>query len=123
MAYTLRFTLAFVLTLLCVVLQYSYIFKASVRAAFPDGNTPPRILQSCVASAKGGKLVGSNRDCQKGEGPVCSVAEPCTPCDRGLSCDVCSASNRGACGFVEGWGPYCDFGGGVVGACRMCCSM
>ena len=104
---------------LLIVLQYSYIFKASVHALFPS--QPRRILTSCIASGKGGKLPGTNRDCQNGEGPVCSQAEPCTPCNEGLSCAQCSPSNFGSCGFVDGYGPYCSFGGNVR-PCTLCCS-
>lgn len=80
----MKFALASLFAVLLVVLQYAYIFKASVWAPFPS--QPRRILQSCLASAKGGKVIGSNRDCLNGEGPVCSKSEPCTPCTEGLSC-------------------------------------
>ena len=104
---------------LLVCLQYGYIFKASVHALFPS--QPTRVLQSCLSSGKGGKVPGSNRDCLSGQGPICSLAEPCTPCTEGLSCALCSPSNFGGCGFVDGYGPYCSFGG-VVRPCLQCCS-
>ena len=80
----MKFALTSLFAFLLVVLQYAYIFKASVWAPFPS--EPRRILQSCLASAKGGKVIGSNRDCLNGEGPICSKSEPCTPCSEGLSC-------------------------------------
>lgn len=35
----------------------------------------------CFYSPKGGKMTESTRDCHYGEKAVCSIAEPCTPCN------------------------------------------
>ncbi len=113
-----KYLLASFFAFLLIVLQFSYILKASVALSHPR-----RTLTSCIASGKGGKLPGSNRDCQNGEGPICSQAEPCTPCDKpdSLSCAKCSPSNLGTCGFVVGYGPYCSVAG-QVRPCTLCCS-
>lgn len=113
--------LALLMTVLCVSLQWAYIFRASVVAAFPD-RAPP-ILLTCLASGKGGKVLGSSRDCGLGQGPVCSREQPCTPCSTGLSCARCSRSNLGDCGFVAGYGPYCSDSAGAVAPCTRCCSL
>ena len=76
----------------------------------------------CVASAKGGKPVGSSRDCQHGEGVFCSKEQPCTPCSQG-GCQACVANSAtsGNCFFEASIGPYCT-DNGVVGPCTKCCS-
>jgi hypothetical protein len=63
-----------------------------------------------VASTKGGKTAGSDRDCAQGQGPFCTWQAPCTPCDAG-GCKRCSNTEFGNCRFVasEDVGPYCAF--------------
>jgi len=111
---------------LLVCVQYGYVLKAAVtaRALAPSGASFPRL--ACVGSAKGGKPVGSRRDCGASQGSECTLAAPCTPCAPGGDCQKCSASVSGACGFIEGRGPYCRFtsprGEAYVAACTKCCS-
>jgi hypothetical protein len=115
---------------LLVVLQWAYVLRAATSAPL---RPPGFVGVDCLASGKGGKAAGSARDCALGQGPDCSLAQPCTPCAasvdaRGLDlsstpCVACSDSNVGDCGFLEGIGPYCDDGTGVVAACTRCCAL
>lgn len=79
----------------------------------------------CIASTKGGKPAGAWRDCWAGEGPMCSLEEPCTPCtDRDIEqCRWCGTYDYTEleCNFVEGVGPYCRFEDGVR-PCEACCT-
>lgn len=112
------------LALLCAVMvavQYAFILQAAARR-LPMGFR----RQDCIASAKGGKPVGSLRDCLEGQGYECTLAEPCTPCSEG-GCQRCSASVVGYCGFMEGYAPYCSYPGveggrAYVAPCTRCCS-
>ena len=95
--------------------------------------------QDCVQSTKGGKLSGSNRDCQMGQGPFCTRevrllnlaggSHDVSLRYRGYffdhwfgfcmqesctpcedgGCRACSATEVGNCQFVESVGPYCRF--------------
>jgi len=124
---------------LCVfiLVQWSYLMIASVviipyqKSSFQN----PKLF-SCVQSTKGGKRYGSNRDCNQGQGPLCTKQKPCTPCDEiplkleswgGYvpaieSCTACSISFRGECGFEEDVGPYCNISG-TIRPCEKCCAM
>ena len=76
----------------------------------------------CVASVKGGKPAGSERDCRNSQGVFCTQDEPCTPCTAG-GCTACPADtpSAGQCYFTAGLGPYCLVDGTAV-ACTKCCS-
>lgn len=77
----------------------------------------------CVNSAKGGKRVGSTRDCTRGQGFECTSSEPCTPCEADGGCVSCStAPGRSRCFFLQGVGPYCLYGGNITKPCTQCCS-
>jgi hypothetical protein len=105
------------LAAVAVAVQYAYVFSAATVL-------PPRsglVRADCFASAKGGKVAPSARDCGGGQGAFCTRAQPCTPCASDGGCVSC-ANSTGACGFLDGVGPYCDFGGGTVGPCTLCCS-
>lgn len=109
---------------LLVAVQYGYVLKATVTAcALALGPTFPRL--ACTGSAKGGKPVGSRRDCGAGQGSECTLAQPCTSCAAG-GCQGCSDAVTGACGFIDGRGPYCSYtsakGEAYVAACTKCCS-
>lgn len=117
------------MAIFCLV-QFTYIMKAALNTnAFLASSKLP--LTACVKSAKGGKPIGSTRDCMSGQGSECTYSQPCTPCSAG-GCSACSTSvsafqsgsaNTGACYFVEGVGPYClNPITGVVAACTTCCS-
>ena len=122
MTMTPRLQLVGLLCLLTVVLQFAYIFRASVVTARAQTASPPRSQLTCLASGKGGKVPGSARDCAAGQGPWCTLADPCTPCAYG-GCVACSPADWGDCGFLPGLGPYCrDPVTGDVGACTVCCS-
>lgn len=120
MPWSPRFAVAAFMALLTVSLQFAYIFRASVVIAKAQTAMAPLVRNDCLASGKGGKPLGSSRDCGAGQGPVCSAAEPCTPCAAG-GCIACSASYLGDCGFLPGKGPYCLGANGLVGACSKCC--
>lgn len=135
---------------LAVVLQWCYVVRAALSApqlaalgeagagtsaGGANAGVSGFVLASCVASAKGGKVPGTLRDCAQGQAPSCSLAQPCTPCSvdltltltprrGGAACAACSDANPGDCGFLPGIGPYCDFGaaGGGVAPCRRCCA-
>ena len=117
-----RYKLTAFMCLLVVALQFAYIFRASVATARSQEASPPRAQRSCLASGKGGKLPGSSRDCAAGQGPECTLADPCTPCAYG-GCLPCSPAYWGDCGFLPGLGPYClDPITGVSGPCTQCCT-
>ena len=113
---------------LLVVLQWCYVLRAALSAPLRPAGF---VALECLASGKGGKPAGSARDCAQGQGPDCSLQQPCTPCGasadaRGLAaapCEACSDAVVGDCGFLPGIGPYCDFGGGDVRACERCCAL
>jgi hypothetical protein len=103
-----------------VIVQYAYILAVAANKLPPPGILPYRRL-SCMASGKGGKPVGSSRDCGLGQGDECTRAAPCTPCSDG-TCQACSAAFTGSCGFITGVGPYCRDARGIIGPCTKCCS-
>jgi hypothetical protein len=105
------------LAAVAVAVQFAYIFSAAT--VLPPGSGLVRA--DCFASGKGGKAPGSSRDCAAGQGAYCTRAQPCTPCAVDGGCVSCAGSS-GECGFLEGVGPYCDYGGGRVAACTLCCS-
>jgi hypothetical protein len=113
----------FVVTLVAVLVQSAYIFRASLTMGDSTG-----VTQLCAASAKGGKVAATSsqmvttaacpnsgpcsitRDCVGLKPYACTRENPCTPCpdvstadDAG--CRACSESaNNGDCGFIEGVG-------------------
>ena len=118
---------------LFVVLQYAYLLRAATSAPL---RPPGFVGLDCLASGKGGKPVGSARDCGQGQGTDCTLQQPCTTCGAAVDawgadakpCVACSEALGvvGDCGFLEGIGPYCDFGsgaGGGVRACERCCGL
>jgi len=72
------------------------------------------------------------RDCENGKGSVCTKENPCTPCeidrleefDDAEPCALCTSTNSGDCGFVEGVGPYCWASSETreVVECTQCCT-
>lgn len=123
----LRNWLLWVFSAVLVAVQFAYVFRAAVSTQ--TVGKPP--LLECVQSGKGGKPVGSDRDCTMGQGSECTRSQPCTPCSSG-GCTSCSTSTAafaagtaqtGECSFLEGVGPYCrDEVTGAVSACTSCCS-
>lgn len=129
-----------------VIVQCVYIFRAAMtvppssplmrldcyasvsRLLWMAGSAPSH--QPLPLQAKGGKRVNSGRDCGAGQGPVCSLREPCTPCldvVNGIavsdsSCQSCGGLNLGQCFFLDLVGPYCRYHDGRVRACDRCCS-
>lgn len=81
------------------------------------------VLNSCHTSTKGGKVTKTKRDCREGQGPFCTLQEPCTPCSAG-GCRGCEVETDKNCHFVQGVGPYCQFGStrDTIGPCTQCCS-
>ena len=119
---TPRYFLAGSLMTLLVLLQFSYILRASVVTVTTQTSTVKTpVLLACLASPKGGKPPGSSRDCGSGQGVYCTKMQPCTPCSQG-GCQPCSAQNLGECYFVSLYGPYCTDDTGFVGPCTKCCS-
>jgi hypothetical protein len=154
----LRDALAMALLAALVAAQWGLV----LRAALSPSQTVARagshaadgawVFRDCVASGKGGKAPGSQRDCRAGEGADCTREQPCTPCTddlagvnyfgsaggaaanaAGAPCVACAAGanfvSRGDCGFVEGFGPYCRYvtdaatGATEVRACERCCKL
>lgn len=112
----------FVLVLVCT--QFAYILTA----AFSQSPLlAPRL--ACTSSGKGGKPIGSARDCEAGQGSECSFKQPCTPCSAG-GCLPCSRSDQGSaltgeCFFLPGQGPYCsnpDAPSAPPVPCTKCCT-
>ncbi len=126
----MRYVALWLLLAVAVCIQLAFVFRAAVGQHGGDAfSKPPRRL--CVQSAKGGKQIGSWRDCADGQGSECTRAEPCTPCSAG-GCVPCEAdaaayaagtARTGQCYFLEGVGPYCrDPATGDVAPCTTCCS-
>lgn len=82
-------------------------------------------------------FISEARDCHRGQRSVCSISQPCTPCEisrfsefhnssRGWTrCQTCGLSNKhGACNFKDGVGPYCwmDATSFEVIPCQRCCT-
>jgi hypothetical protein len=80
----------------------------------------------CVLSPKGGKQIGTYRDCDYTAGKFCTKDQPCTPCnlDADLdnhvrarvaeqrACRSCDSSGLlENCNFTEDTGPYCIYKG------------
>lgn len=96
---------------------------------------PSSKLQTNISFAE--PFISATRDCQSAQHGVCSISEPCTPCElsrfdefhksaHGWSrCQVCAFANFfGACDFVNGVGPYCwkDAVSYKVVPCTKCCT-
>jgi len=91
--------------LAAVVAQYYYLTLLAFK--LPDGVY--FIRKDCRQSNKGGKLVGSMRDCLDTQPRTCTREHPCTPCDFPVrsdlfdnlfwlhDCAICSARNPGIC--------------------------
>ena len=112
---------ALLVSAVAVCTQFAYVFSAGLSSTARAASPPA--LASCLASTKGGKPAGSWRDCGPSVGPLCSLAQPCTPCNEtglALPCATCASPFAGACNFLEGFGPYCAFAGGVA-PCEKCC--
>lgn len=71
------------------------------------------------------------RDCSRGEGRVCSLSQPCVPCDRehlphwgSGRCRSCSSDFEGDCKYIPGVGPYCweHPGSKTIVPCKKCCT-
>jgi hypothetical protein len=133
--YQLRdlFITFFFLLLICV--EWGYIIKAGLRPSLGSSPKMPP-YKECVASGKGGKIPGTRRDCMTNQGPDCTFQQPCTPCTNALlnlkpiaggsPCVSCSLSNTGTCGFLQGIGPYCEFGingKSDIRPCERCCML
>ena len=127
----LRFYFYGLLAVVAVIVQFAYIFRASISTT--AGFTKPP-LTACIASTKGGKPAGSTRDCLANQGPFCTAAQPCTPCSLG-GCTPCAlqsvdytagSAETGDCGFLPAVGPYCAYnssaGSVSVSACTRCCT-
>lgn len=101
----------------------------------------------CSSSAKSGDddtatlaiepYVPASRDCNRAQTSVCTLDQPCTPCELSrrdefhhsshgwARCQMCSIRNNyGECGFVDGVGPYCWRNGESweVVPCGKCCT-
>lgn len=97
--------------------------------------TAPRMKHTrCREDVDGKKVyfyVPTDRDCTKGQGPVCTKEDPCTPCELDRleefgadRCTTCSPENSGDCHFVLGVGPYCFESPESKKAtpCKRCCT-
>uniref|UniRef100_A0A7S1CI81 Uncharacterized protein n=1 Tax=Bicosoecida sp. CB-2014 TaxID=1486930 RepID=A0A7S1CI81_9STRA len=119
-----------VLLVVMVIVEFVFVYRAAT--VLPAAANWPSILdgkfrrKECTMSVKGGKREGSWRDCRRGEGAICSLEEPCTPCydTSEEPCRPCSINNwlPKECHFVEGVGPYCRDANGTVAPCVACCS-
>ena len=124
---------------ICGVIWFAELYVlVAITSYVPPGVTkPPHYacmnLQrlDCILSSKGPNKAGHSRDCDFGQGPKCTITEPCTPCkvdefmsddvkervrDKMGSCKQCELGSNNqtlsSCpAFVEGKGPYCYYRG------------
>tara|TARA_B100000780_G_C21026315_1_gene411416 strand:+ start:126 stop:800 length:675 start_codon:yes stop_codon:yes gene_type:complete len=139
---------------ICFTLSMAEIYLlVTITKYVPTGYTMPKYyldldLQrlDCLLSDKGGKKAGFWGDCRYGQGPLCSLTEPCTPCDVNefmsddvkervrnffpSKCKICTRDinnvTLSSCKtFQEGIGPYCYYRGLKrvleLRPCKMCC--
>lgn len=153
-----------------VLVQFSYMMRASFLASpdplgyFPDDVSQPYAypanltgqplpqylpvtwesppLLACVKSTKGGKPVGSIRDClhRRGYSIECTARHPCTPCNRpepyashtdleyftlyaNEPCSPCTGAVDDYCLPVPDEGPMClDMPPAPAKMCEKCCT-
>jgi hypothetical protein len=122
------------LLLAAVAVQLYFVVLVSLK--LPVGREASVILRECRSSSKGGKLSGSFRDCERGEGARCTLQQPCSACDSAMpnhvfdnlewdqTCGICSVRNPGTCAPVNVAGSetqWCLGAKGEVEPCKQCC--
>jgi len=76
--------------------------------------------------------VSFKRNCRGGQADLCTVDQPCYPCDwdtledwgSDARCNSCTTDNTGDCNFIPYVGPYCykEKGSKDVVPCTKCCT-
>ena len=141
----------------CIILCLAEVYlMIQVTTYIPPGVNKPAYYENldlkrldCILSWKGPKIAGSYRDCRHGQGPACTIEEPCTPCNvddhmtedvkqrvldypGSRGCKICPFDNTTnitgtACNetFQDGIGPYCYYRGFhrvlELKPCSRCC--
>jgi hypothetical protein len=122
------------LLLAAVVVQLYFVVLVAIKLPVDREETVK--LSECRSSSKGGKVPGSFRDCERGEGARCTLKRPCSGCDWAIpntifdnfewdmGCSICSLRNAGTCAPVNVAGSevqWCVGATGKVEPCRQCC--
>lgn len=115
----------------CTILATGAILESSNTT---NGTTCPRDHSAECSDMNGKKVdkyIPKLRNCMGGQGVLCTMDQPCSPCELETlvefgdgRCGACSTEFTGACNFIEGIGPYCLASptSKKVVPCKTCCT-